>query len=130
MKFSKLDIASSRKIKSARFIVEDEDGEVIGSADTYEEAETMGGAKIIDSEKIQSGRIVSSVEKAVSEAEDYFGTIASDDTVSSQDVITYKDRLEMQDIADRNGVKAKIGRFSVSFHEDDFEKFGDMIYRD
>lgn len=223
MKYSKLDLASSRKIKSARFIVEDENGEVIGSADTYEEAETMGGARIIDGEKIQSKRfvksekensryiilmyddiggdgykpgyyvwdknddvfmgdgaggtfyssyeeayndlnranstieedgfeakiveiksldeyeelfsskndqIVSSVEKAVSEAEDYFGTIASDDTVSSQDVITYKDRLEMQDIADRNGVKAKIGRFSVSFHDDDFEKFGDMIYRD
>ena len=224
MKYSKFDIASSRRgIKSARFIVEDENGEIIGSADTYEEAETMGGAKIIDGEKIQSKRfvksenensryiilmyddvggdgykpgyyvwdknddvfmgdgaggtfyssyeeasedlnranstieadgfeaeiveiksqdeyenlfssknnqIVSSVDKAVSEAEDYFGTIASDDTVSSQDVITYKDRLEMQDIADRNGVKAKIGRFSVSFHEDDFEKFGDMIYRD
>ena len=130
MMFSRMDVASSRRIKSARFIVEDEDGEVIGSADTYEEAETMGGAKIIDGEKIQSGRIVSSVEKAVSEAEDYFGTIASDDTVSSQDVITYKDRLEIQDIADRNGVKVKIGRFSVSFHEDGFEKFSDMIHRD
>ena len=130
MKYAKLDLTSSRKIKSARFIVEDEDGEVIGSADTYEEAETMGGAKIIDGEKIQSGRIVSSVEKAVSEAEDYFGTIASDDTVSSQDVITRKDSLEMKKIADRNGVKVKIGRFSVSFHDDDFGKFSDMIHRD
>ena len=223
MMFSRMDVASSRRIKSARFIVEDEYGEVIGSADTYEEAETMGGAKIIDGEKIQSKRfvkseyknsryiilmyddiggdgykpgyyvwdknddvfmgdgaggtfyssyeeasedlnranstieddgfeakiveikskdeyenlfssknnqIISSVEKAVSEAEDYFGTIASDDTVSSQDVITRKDSLEMKKIADRNGVKVKIGRFSVSFHDDDFGKFSDMIHRD
>lgn len=167
------------KIKSARFIVEDEFGEVIGSADTYEEAETMGGARIIDGEKIQSSKriasseigdvhddyvlgnisedgafyrleklvgmekaedfinkwknkrvVSSSVEKAVSEAEDYFGTIASDDTVTSQDVITYKDGLEMQKIADKNDVKVKVGRFSVTFHDDDFEKFGDMIHRD
>ncbi len=261
------DFTSSKKVMSARFIVEDENGEVIGSADTYEEAETMGGARIIDGEKIQSKRIVksemdeskyiilmyddiggdgykpgyyvwdkdddvfmgdgaggtfyssyeeaskdlnranstledgfeaevveiksldeyeklfsstkitsseigdihddyvlgninedgafmkleklvgldkaeniitkwknkrvmSSVDKAVSEAEDYFGTIASDDTVSSQDVITYKDGLEMQKIADKNNVRVKIGRFSVSFHDDDFEKFSDMIHRD
>lgn len=275
MKYSKLDLASSRKIKSARFIVEDENGEVIGSADTYEEAETMGGARIIDGEKIQSKRFVksekensryiilmyddiggdgykpgyyvwdknddvfmgdgaggtfyssyeeayndlnranstieedgfearivkiksldeyeelfssakiassakivsseigdihddyvigninedaafmkleklvgmdkaenfidewknkrfvnSSLEKAVSEAEDYFGTIASDDTVMSQDVITYKDGLEMKKIADKNDVKVKIGRYSVTFHNNDFEKFNEMIHRD
>jgi hypothetical protein len=168
----------NEKLFSARFIVEDEFGEVIGSADTYEEAQTMGGARIIDGEKISSSKITSSeigdihddyvlgninedaafmkleklvgmdkaenfidkwknkrfvnssLEKAVSEAEDYFGTIASDDTVMSQDVVTYKDGLEMKKIADKNDVKVKIGRYSVTFHDNDFEKFNEMIHRD
>ena len=39
-----------KPIESARFIIEDENGEVIASADTYEEAETVGGVKIIDTQ--------------------------------------------------------------------------------
>lgn len=50
-------ITSRKPVKSARFIVEDESGVVIGEADTYEEAKTLNGI-IIDTQKdsIQSRR--------------------------------------------------------------------------
>ena len=49
-----IDIYNSRKpVKSARFLVEDENGEVIAEADTYEEAQTMNGAMIIDTQNEQ-----------------------------------------------------------------------------
>lgn len=38
-------------VKSARFIAENEYGEVIGDADTYEEALTLGGTVVIDTQK-------------------------------------------------------------------------------
>lgn len=45
-------MTSSRKpIKSARFIVEDDYGTVIAEADTYEEAQAVGGTTIIDTQK-------------------------------------------------------------------------------
>lgn len=160
------EIESSRTIKSARFIIEDENGEVIASADTYEEAESVGGMKIIDTQSkgiqsssvgdihdkyvlgditkktalqklkelvgiekaetlldkwqqtcVTSKRINSSVEKAVREAEEYFGTEASDRTVTCQDILTNKDNEAVADIADKNGVDVKIGKFSVTFYE-------------
>ena len=46
---------SDNEITSARFLVEDENGEVIGEADTYEEAESLGGAIIVDSESQEMG---------------------------------------------------------------------------
>lgn len=64
---------------------------------------------------LRSGRISSAVDKAVGEAEDYFGTLAEDATVACQDVITEKDKLEMDKIAADNGVLAKVGKYSVTF---------------
>jgi len=155
-------------IKSARYIIEDEWGEVIAEADTYEEAQSVGGARIFDTVKssvissssevgsihdryvlgditenmalqelkklvglkkaktiidkwqqtyVLSTRINSSIDKAVREAEDYFGTEASDRTVSCQDILTTKDNEEMYDIAERNNVEVKIGRYSVTFYD-------------
>ena len=46
---------SDNEITSARFLVEDENGEVIGEADTYEEAESLGGTIIVDSESQEMG---------------------------------------------------------------------------
>ena len=44
---------SYNPIKSARFLIEDENGVVIAEADTYEEAQTMNGATIIDTQNEQ-----------------------------------------------------------------------------
>lgn len=43
--------SSRGAVKSARFIAENEYGEVIGDADTYEEALTLGGSVVIDTQK-------------------------------------------------------------------------------
>lgn len=47
---------SRRHLSSARFLIENEDGEVIAEADTYEEAQSVGGATVIDTKKIKSSR--------------------------------------------------------------------------
>lgn len=47
---------SRRQLSSARFLIENEDGEVIAEADTYEEAQSVGGATVIDTKKIKSSR--------------------------------------------------------------------------
>lgn len=48
---------SGKKIYSERFIAEDEFGEVLGGADTYEEALSLGGVKVIDTmEELQNSR--------------------------------------------------------------------------
>lgn len=68
---------------------------------------------------VKSSKISSSVDKAVGKAEDYFGTLAEDATVACQDVITEKDKLEMDKIAEENGVLAKVGKYSVTFVDKD-----------
>ena len=69
-------IQSSRKpVKSARFLAEDDDGQILAEADTYEEAESVAGCtKVIDTESqnmegqedmgglFQSRKITSAVE--------------------------------------------------------------------
>lgn len=148
-----------KRLYSARFIIEDENGEVIASADTYEEAESVGGYKIIDTKlsnlnqskigklhddfingnitekqlknklldemeedkvdsliKKWSKKVIkSSVESAVGKAEDYFGTLSENNTVTCQNVITEADRIEMGKIAAENNVIPKIGLYSVTF---------------
>lgn len=42
---------SEMELASARYIVEDENGEVLASTDTYAEAESVGGSKIIDTKE-------------------------------------------------------------------------------
>jgi len=157
-------LSNSRKsIKSGRYVVEDENGEVIASADTYEEAETVGGAKIVDSNNISQSKvgdlrtkfimgdmtedelfdalidevdndkaerlvekwkpnvikqnISQSVDKAVGEAEDYFGTLANGNTVCCTNIITLADKEEVQKIAEKNDCDVKIGEFSVVFFD-------------
>ena len=61
----------------------------------------------------------SSLAKAISSTEDYFGTLAEGDTVVCQDIITYKDSEEIKKIAEDNGVKVKIGQYSVTFYDVD-----------
>ena len=68
---------------------------------------------------VYSSKITSSVEKAVREAEEYFGTEASDTTVICQDILTQKDNQEMKDIAEKNDVEVQIGKFSVTFYNRD-----------
>ena len=164
-------VNSYKSIKSARFIIEDENGEVIASADTYEEAESVGGTRIIDTQKVQSSHNVysssvgdihdkfvlgditkkdafeelkelvgigkarsiidrwsekrvmskylnSSIERAVKEAEEYFGTEASDTTVYCSDIITNKDCQVVKEIAEKNNVQTQIGTYSVTFYEE------------
>ena len=72
---------------------------------------------------IKCAFVDSSVDKAVSDAEKYFGTVAQSDTVSCQDVITEKDADEIRKIADDNKVLPKVGRYSVTFV--DVEKYLD-----
>jgi len=154
---------NSSLIKSARFIIEDENGEVIASADTYEEAESVGGTRIIDTiksssvgdihdkfvlgditkkdafeelkelvgigkarsiidrwseKRVMSKYLNSSVERAVKEAEEYFGTEASDTTVCCSDIITNKDCQVVKEIAEKNNVQTQIGTYSVTFYEE------------
>ena len=72
-------VKSSRKpVKSARFIIEDENGEVIAEADTYEEAQTVNGAKIIDTENQQEeGGLFSSVDQDGNWDNDYGFTVTT-----------------------------------------------------
>ena len=84
------------------------------------------------SHMVKSSKISSSVDKAVGKAEDYFGTLAEDATVACQDVITEKDKLEMDKIAAENGVLAKVGKYSVTFVDKDeyLEKATNVINGD
>lgn len=155
--------SAKKEISSARFIVEDEHGEIMASADTYEEAETVGGAKIIDTQNVSQSKVgdlrnkyimgnmtedelfdalidevdndkakklvekwkpdvikqnvSQSVDKAVGEAEDYFGTLANGNTVCCTNIITLADKEEVQKIAEKNDCDVKIGEFSVVFFD-------------
>ena len=74
-------LGNARKpVKSARFIVEDESGVVIGEADTYEEAQTLGGT-VIDTQKdsiqshrkiVKSGKYLESPTDLAVEISEYF----------------------------------------------------------
>ena len=48
--YCKLHLGPNAKIASARFIAENENGEVLGEADTYQEALTLGGTTVVDTE--------------------------------------------------------------------------------
>ena len=68
-------------------------------------------------EKWSDKVLTSSVDKAVGEAEDYFGTLAEGDTVSCTTEILEDDRLKLNDIAEKNNTVARIGKFSVTFYD-------------
>lgn len=68
-------------------------------------------------EKWSNKVLTSSVDKAVGEAEDYFGTLAEGDTVSCTTEILEDDRLKLNDIAEKNNTVARIGKFSVTFYD-------------
>lgn len=84
------------------------------------------------SKVLKCGFLSSAVDKAVGEAEDYFGTLAEDATVACQDVITEKDKLEMDKIAAENGVLAKVGKYSVTFvdKEEYLDNMIDVVGKD
>ena len=68
-------------------------------------------------EKWSNKALTSSVDKAVGEAEDYFGTLAEGSTVISTTEILEDDRLKLNDIAEKNNTVARIGKFSVTFYD-------------
>ena len=74
-------------------------------------------------------KISQSVEKAVSEAEDYFGTLSNGNTVSCTDIITLADKEEVEKIAEKNDCDVKIGEFSVVFFDkgEVAENFKEMV---
>ena len=74
-------------------------------------------------------KISQSVEKAVSEAEDYFGTLSNGNTVSCMDIITLADKEEVKKIAEKNDCDVKIGEFSVVFFDkgEVAENFKEMV---
>ena len=74
----------------------------------------------IQKRSVQSSHknIKSSLTTAVNEAEDYFGTIAEDNTILCQDIVTEKDKIEMKKLAEKNNVNVKLGQYSVTFYED------------
>lgn len=74
-------------------------------------------------------KISQSVEKAVSEAEDYFGTLSNGNTVSCTDIITLADKEEVKKIAEKNDCDVKIGEFSVVFFDKGkvAENFKEMV---
>ena len=74
-------------------------------------------------------KISQSVEKAVSEAEDYFGTLSNGNTVSCTDIITLADKEEVKKIAEKNDCDVKIGEFSVVFFDkgEVAENFKEMV---
>lgn len=89
--------------------------------DLFNEIGDPTATKLIEKWKpaVLKSSITSSVDKAVSAAEDYFGTLAENDTVVCQDIITYKDSQEIKKIAADNGVQVKIGQYSVTFYDKD-----------
>jgi len=42
-------------VMNARYVAEDDDGNILGEADTYEEAKTLGGTRIVDTMKDDEG---------------------------------------------------------------------------
>ena len=77
---------SCKPIKSARFLVEDENGEIIGEADTYEEAETLGGAKIVDSESQDNQEEGLFQSRKITSANNYGWIVDSSDAMKAYDM--------------------------------------------
>lgn len=99
--------------------------------DLYNEVGDPMASKLIEKWKpgVLKSSINSSVDKAVSAAEDYFGTLAENNTIVCQDIITFEDSKEIKKIAEDNNVKVKIGQYSVTFYDSEeyLEKFTNEI---
>lgn len=81
------------------------------------EGKSKKDAKRIIEKWKENGVVKSSIDKAISRTEEYFGTTASNNTISCNDIITEADAINIRQIADEENVDVQVGDFSVRFFE-------------
>jgi len=107
---------SRRPVKSARFLVEDENGEVIAEADTYEEAQTVNGATIIDTqnEQEEGGLFQSKKETTKQTMTRILSSIVSGEMTEEE---------AAEEIAEANDCNIGYARTILSYYMEDKERY-------
>ena len=82
-------IESSRKLTSARFLAEDDNGNILAEADTYEEAQSVAGCtKVVDTESHEGQEEMGGVfqSREITSANNYGWVVDSSDAMKALDM--------------------------------------------